>query len=133
MRTLLSFLGLLVFISCKKPNQDSLCTAALTVVGKWQAYEQFRSPGNGGSWFPLTANEQFEVEFKADRSFSYSTNFPAGFFYDRFIDNSSNITVTSSVTGKSDTWVYLLENGCTLSLSVFRCFEGCAYRLRRVQ
>jgi hypothetical protein len=133
MRTLLSFFGLLFFISCKKSNQDSPCTAAVTVVGKWQAYEQFRSPGAGGSWYPLVDNERFEVTFKADGSFSYSSNFPAAFFYDSFIDNTSGVTVTASATGKSATWAYSLQGGCSLSLNVFTCFEGCAYRLKRIQ
>ncbi len=133
MRTLLSFLGLFIFISCGKSKQDSPCTVAATIVGKWQAYEQFRSPGSGGSWYPLANNERFEVVFKADGSFSYSSNFPASFFYDRFIDNTSEVTVAASVTGKSDTWSYSLESGCLLSLNVFTCIEGCAYRLKRIQ
>jgi hypothetical protein len=133
MRILIAFIWIILFISCNKPNQDLPCNSSTSLVGKWKAYEQFRSPGFGGSWYPLDNYEQFIVEFKTDGSFSYSSNFPAGFFYDNFIDNISEVRVASSATGKSDTWAYSLNNACSLSLNIFTCFEGCAYRLKRIQ
>ncbi len=118
--------------SCNK-QQDSACSSSKTIVGKWQAYEQFRSPGIGGSYYPLADNEQFTVEFKRDASFIYSSNFPAPFLYDTFVDSTANVTVTSSTTGKSASWIYTLESACVLSLNVFTCYEGCTYRLKRIE
>jgi hypothetical protein len=119
-------------LSCNKERNKTSCNGSISLVGKWQAKEQFISPGVGGSWVELENSKKFTVEFKSDDSFIYSANFPKP-FYDRYNDSTSHVVALSSTTGKSENWLYSLENGCILSLNIFTCYEGCAYRLQRIE
>ena len=134
---ILLFLAALSCWSCTKnaTEEDSaIYINGNGLVGKWKAVEQFISPGIGGSWNALAQEKRFVIEFKADSSFAYSANFPkadSGFV--RYSTNSTLINVRNSGGTKADAWYYNPDPANTLDLGVFQCYEGCAYRLRRIQ
>lgn len=132
MRIFLLILISVFVLSCNKESDETSCNGSISLVGKWQAKEQFTSLGVGGIWVELENSKKFTVEFKSDGSFIYSANFPKP-FYDRYNDSASHVVPLSSITGKSEGWLYSLEDGCNLSLNIFTCYEGCAYRLKRVE
>lgn len=134
MRLFLSFFLVACFFcsSCKK----SEIIAGSGLIGKWKAIEQFQSPGSGGQYYPLPANRQFLFEFKQDSSFVYSPNSPkADSFFNRFSVNGNEMRMYSSLNNKTDTW-YLhgdVINTSEMSISIFTCFEGCAYKFVRIK
>jgi hypothetical protein len=130
-------LSVLLMLVCCKQQQDSKGpwppTGKKGLVGKWLAREQYTSNGSGGIWKPIPANQRFTVEFNADSSFNYSPSFPkadSGFAY--FSTFDTQVRMRNAAATKHDIWLYTPEPGDTLHLSVFICFEGCAYRLQRV-
>lgn len=134
MKHLFSFFFVTCFFcsSCKK---NEIITGS-GLIGKWKAIEQFQSPGSGGQYFPLPANEQFLFEFKQDSSFVYSLNSPkADSVFNRFSVNGNEMRMYSSINNKADTW-YLHGNGINtseISISIFTCIEGCAYKFVRIK
>jgi hypothetical protein len=133
----LTVLLVILFFSCTKQAADPDDTVYISgngLVGKWKAVEQYVSPGFGGSWNALGQDKRFLIEFKADSSFTYSANFPKGDSgYTLFSTNNTSINVRNGSGSKTDAWYYNPNPGDTLVLGVFQCYEGCAYRLRRVQ
>lgn len=128
---LLFLLTVLFLFSCRRAgNITNEHRTGLT--GKWVAVEQFVSPGAGGSWYPLAPPDQFTIEFFADSSFAYSPNFPkAGAGFTRYSIDNTLIRVRNAANTETDAWHHNPNPGDTLNLSVFTCFEGCAYGLRR--
>lgn len=122
-------------LSCKRNAIDeSICTIKGDLTGKWEATEQFSSPGAGDSWNLLASDKRFTIEFKSDSSFIYSANFPkTDFLFSKYTLLGSAITISSSVNSNRDTWYYNFDNQCRLNLSIFLCIEGCPYRLIAVK
>lgn len=125
---------LLLLQGCRK-NDSSGYTDGKGMVGKWKAEEQFRSPGSGGEWYPLSYAERFTIEFKADSSFSFSSDFPmSAASFDRFSRNGYQVKMFSLLTNETANW-YLGDTVINneMSLAVFLCIEGCPYKLRRIK
>lgn len=108
-----------------------------SLVGKWIAVENFQNPGNGGTWHALDLNDRFTIEFKSDKSFLHSSNFPkADSLFNHYSIDNSTLLLSSSLNNKKDTWYLFHENMVNddeLSLSIFLCSEPCPYRFKRIK
>jgi len=134
MRFILMAFFITVLIASCTPEKD-IYNGKFIISGKWIATQRWSSPGNGGSWYNLPLAEKFTVEFKADSSFSYSANFPkADSLFNRYSISGNSVIMSSSLNNKQDVWYYFNDSSSTpnqMSLSIFRCIEGCSYRLER--
>lgn len=133
MKHFFSFI-VLVFL-CFSCQKNEIVTGS-GLIGKWKAIEQFQSPGSGGQYHPLPVNGQFLFEFIKDSSFAYSPNSPkADSLFNMFSVNGNEIKMYSSLNSKTDTW-YLhgdVNNTSEISISIFTCIEGCAYKFVRIR
>lgn len=122
-------------IGCsKKSNNGYEYTDGTGLTGKWVATEQYINPGNGGWWNALAEADQFTVEFLSDSSFRYSPNFPMkDSLFNRYGLNDRRILMHSTTGNARATWYHDFDPDGRLQLSVFLCFEGCAYGLRRIK
>lgn len=132
---LISLVTLFILQNCSKSDDSSIYANGAGMVGKWKAEQQYRSPGGGGEWYSLSMAERFIIEFKADSSFTYSSNFPmAAASFNRFSSNGPQVKMFSSLTNETANW-YLGDTVVNneMSLAVFLCIEGCPYKLRRIK
>ncbi len=126
---LLSLLSVILMAGCdkEKSEQDSIENDGL--LGKWKLKEEYKSPGAGGQWYPVAEAQQAIIEFKADGSFNYSSNFrKADMQLDRYQFNGTQLNMSSTTSGNTDTWYVNYLDNKKLEVAVFACFEGCSYR-----
>ena len=129
---------LMVVLSCnKKPDVQEdgyVYISGSGLGGKWLAKEKYVSAGGGPIPVNLPREQWFTMEFKSDSSFTYSANFPkTDSLFSQYSLSGFYINVTSTVNTKRDSWIYEFMPDGNLDLSLFRCFEGCSYRLRRIR
>lgn len=133
--TLIALAAFLFLQNCSKSGDSSIYADGTGMVGRWKAEQQYRSPGSGGEWHPLSLAERFIIEFKADSSFAYTSNFPmAAASFNRFSSNGYQVKMFSSLTSETANW-YVGDTVVSneMSLAVFLCIEGCPYKLRRIK
>ncbi|MBL7740121.1 MAG: hypothetical protein JNK14_12965 [Chitinophagaceae bacterium] len=104
------------------------------ITGKWRLTEQYVSIGGPGSWQPFVSLLPVIVEFHANGEFTYSIGFPkASLQLNRYSFAGNSLSMSSTLNTNTDTWpVHSLADN-KLEISVYTCFEGCAYRFTSVE
>jgi hypothetical protein len=119
-------ISVVFFAGCTKKQEKK---ENYGLVGKWKLAETFISPGAGGSWQPYSSAAPVIIEFTSGGNFNYSSNFPkASLQFNQYSLSGSSVNMSSSANSNADTWyIHYLDN-TRLDISIYTCFEGCAYR-----
>jgi hypothetical protein len=129
----LARLAIAIFLvtGCTKKQEQS---ESVSIVGKWELIETYWSIGGPGNWHPFTSPEPVIIEFTAAENFNYTANFPkADLKLNRYTLSASNIVNMSSTNNNNtDRWYIQHIDNDRLDISIYMCFEGCAYRFSRM-
>lgn len=140
MKRLLCFALCFIFISSCKKNADKTEAANNPVAGKWRIFEQYFSPGYPVDWTPFVTGLPAIIEFKANGELTCTSGFPeSGKQYNRYVfvpgtnpNQPGTIEVSSTQNSNTANWRLWALSTDEMDLSIYFCYEGCAYRLERI-